>query len=910
LSNKKALLSLAFIWMVMLTFFYQRNSYSAQLDKRHSSAERSKQNSSARHSSSTRRNKKNSSAKRSSSTRHSKKNSSSARTRHRISRPRSAFTLNGESAKEAPPPSNDFCLGVREFHRGNYPQARSYLETAKSDFPDLQDYVLYYLGRSQEELRDQQQAISTFQMLLSQYPQSRFTPKATLKVADLLFFLKKYDNAREYYQKSLDIVPDRREYILFQTALSWIDEKNWAEARTVLKKILIQFPDGEFAKLSVLCNKELEKEYHLQPLSFSEEEQMDLIQANIKEHRYTQALDLIAQFRKTPSLSPNCRAHLLSQEAYCYSKSGQKDLTLETLQKLVRLYPSSDDVADSLLIVGNLLWNQDKDADAIEAYEKVVKDFDKRAGTADKAWFLMGRIHEQSRDYQEAISCFENLVRDFSKSSYYPEAIWRIGWDYYQQGKFKEAGLRFKNGLTKVDDPSDRHQFLYWQAKAAEKSQDSSGAMELYRAIAGDTYYSYYSWLSQQRVEGCSPPPLQESFPGQGEVITVSYSEEVYFHLARAKKLLEYHMKEEAFGEIKILVDEHESDPWYWYNLSKLAARAGLGREAILAGFRCQQSLVRQGKSEGYADVLELLYPLNYWDHIQKYADRYGVDPLVVCALMRQESMFDPMSLSGAHAYGLMQIIPSTARMIASKVKAFGSKNFNVERLYDPETNIAFGTWYLADLLQKFEDNLVYALISYNAGEDALLKWRNQYRTASLDEFVEMISYKETRNYVKKVIRNYGHYVWLYNKPASSSSPRQVKKLGSQAGGEGGEGKVSGAGDQGVGGAGAADQKIGGAGAADQKIGGAGAADQGVGGTNAADQEIGGAGAADQGVGGTNAADQEIEGAGAGDQGVGGAGAGNQGVGGAGAGDQGVGGAGAGDQGVGGAGAGNQGIGG
>jgi len=323
--------------------------------------------------------------------------------------------------------------------------------------------------------------------------------------------------------------------------------------------------------------------------------------------------------------------------------------------------------------------------------------------------------------------------------------------------------------------------------------------MEIYRTIASDAYYSYYSWLSQQRVEGCAPPPLMESFTGGGDATTVSYSEEVYFHLARAKKLLEFHLKEEASGEIKVLVDMRESDPWYWYNLSKLAARADLSREAVLAGSRCQQALARQGKSENYADVLGLLYPLYYWQHIQKYADRYGLDPLVVCALMRQESMFDPRSLSGAHAYGLMQIIPSTARMIASKINAFGGRSFEVERLYDPETNIAFGSWYLADLLQRLEGNLVYALISYNAGEDALQRWRTQYKKAALDEFVEMISYKETRNYVKKVIRNYGHYIWLYSRPAASSSPKQVRKQGSQTDRKGEEDIQSGTGDQGKG---------------------------------------------------------------------------------------------------------------
>ncbi|MEW6379426.1 MAG: tetratricopeptide repeat protein [bacterium] len=733
------------------------------------------------------------------SDRHSGKKSSKTEKSGRSSRPgrsRSASAQNrsaykDDSLKDSPPVNNNFSQGVREFHRGSYSPARRYLEAARSENPELMDYVLYYLARSLEELGDREQAIATFEKLLAQYPQSRFTPKATLKVADIYFFLRQYDKARVYYQKSLDLVPDKKEYILFQTALSLIDEKKWTETRDILKKILVQFPGGEYARLSIMCNQELEKEYHLPPLTFSEEDRMEMIQAQIRGRCYEEALRRIAEFRKQPSLSPGCRAHLLFQEASCHTKLGNKDQALETLRRMVRLYPGSDDAAEALLLIGNTLWNQDRDAEAIDAYEKVVKDFPRRAGAADKAWYMIGRIHEQNRNYPKAIASFESLVRNFPKSSYYPESLWRIGWGYYQQGKYQEARQRFKDGLTKVEEHQDKHQLLYWQARAAEKSQDSPAALSLYQTIANDGYYSYYTWWAQQRVEKWNAPALLDSFPGQVEITGVSYSEDVRFHLVRARKLLEYGLKEEASGEIGILVEAQESDPGYWYNLSKLARRAGMNREAVLAGSRCQQSLARQGRSESYADVLELLYPLIYWDSIERHAGRYGLDPLIVCALMRQESMFDPLSLSSARAYGLMQIIPSTARMIASRINAFGGQNFEVEQLYEPDVNIAFGCWYLADLLQRFDGNLVYTLISYNAGEETLKRWRNQYNTVNLDEFVEMLSYKETRNYVKKVLKNYGCYMRLYSgksasSPTSPAAPKQVNRQDSQARGTSG----------------------------------------------------------------------------------------------------------------------------
>ena len=125
---------------------------------------------------------------------------------------------------------------------------------------------------------------------------------------------------------------------------------------------------------------------------------------------------------------------------------------------------------------------------------------------------------------------------------------------------------------------------------------------------------------------------------------------------------------------------------------------------------------------------------------------------------MRQESVFDPGAVSPAAAYGLMQLLVTTASRVAGRP-------VDASALVDPATNITLGTRYLRQLLDRFDGNLAKALAAYNGGEDAVAKWERRAPGAPTDEFVETISYRETRQYVKQVLGNYRRYRRLYGAP-------------------------------------------------------------------------------------------------------------------------------------------------
>jgi soluble lytic murein transglycosylase len=154
----------------------------------------------------------------------------------------------------------------------------------------------------------------------------------------------------------------------------------------------------------------------------------------------------------------------------------------------------------------------------------------------------------------------------------------------------------------------------------------------------------------------------------------------------------------------------------------------------------------------------QVVLPLKYTDLIEQYCEKYQLDSALVLALIREESFFRPDAVSPAKACGLMQLLLETARQVAyaQRIKVFRTD------LFDPETNIRLGTEYLKNLLDKYKGKLPLALAAYNAGWERVDEWMNRFGTVKDDEFIEMIPFSETRNYVKNILRNYFYYRFYY----------------------------------------------------------------------------------------------------------------------------------------------------
>lgn len=157
--------------------------------------------------------------------------------------------------------------------------------------------------------------------------------------------------------------------------------------------------------------------------------------------------------------------------------------------------------------------------------------------------------------------------------------------------------------------------------------------------------------------------------------------------------------------------------------------------------------------------VLKKIYPTKYAEYVYKYAKEYNVDPILVFAIIKAESNFNPNVVSSSNAMGLMQVMEPTAEEIARKLEI----NFiEGKSLYNPELNIQLGTKYFSNLMKEYNNNYLLALTAYNAGIGNVKRWIEQGIIKEDGSDIENIPFKETNNYVRKIIRDYKIYRELY----------------------------------------------------------------------------------------------------------------------------------------------------
>ncbi len=157
--------------------------------------------------------------------------------------------------------------------------------------------------------------------------------------------------------------------------------------------------------------------------------------------------------------------------------------------------------------------------------------------------------------------------------------------------------------------------------------------------------------------------------------------------------------------------------------------------------------------------ILKKIYKTNYSEYVYKYSEENKIDPLLTFAIIKAESNFNRNIKSKSGAIGLMQLMESTALEEAEEVN---QEIIVTESLYNPEINIKIGTKYYAKLIKKYNNNMLLALAAYNAGIGNVDKWIQEGIIKEDGSDIENIPFKETNNYVRKIVRDYKIYQSLY----------------------------------------------------------------------------------------------------------------------------------------------------
>jgi soluble lytic murein transglycosylase len=287
---------------------------------------------------------------------------------------------------------------------------------------------------------------------------------------------------------------------------------------------------------------------------------------------------------------------------------------------------------------------------------------------------------------------------------------------------------------------------LYWRAYCAEQEGNKLQAAALKGRLFKEYPLSYHGLILARGVNKTITQVLDLSEPKIR--FRTAMKPEVNPLVRAAEVLIELEAYDLAAELLATISDEIETTetPFRLY-YAYLLRRSG----DMIGQFRTLSTLFREQPGMISRDTLHMFYPLKRFEVLKAQASR--VDPLLVASLIRQESGFNERARSPAGAKGLMQLMPDTARRMERGAQ---------RRLFDPNTNIRLGVRYFYGLIDRFAGDAELALAGYNAGPDRVDEWKRRYTTENRMLFLDLIPFKETRDYVALISRNYYWYLSLY----------------------------------------------------------------------------------------------------------------------------------------------------
>jgi hypothetical protein len=424
-----------------------------------------------------------------------------------------------------------------------------------------------------------------------------------------------------------------------------------------------------------------------------------------------------------------------------------------------RWNPGPPLAADWALLVARAFRNSDRPDSMEHWFERAAQ-----LGDADQrilARWEWARELESRREFPRAQAVYQRLLDDGAGPRTY-SAYFRLGLCQFQEGAYDQARATF-TCLLASPDPEDRAAGNYWGYRCAlALGLDREARESLERAAAEDAgYYAARARSALRFSDADGGPPV-------GDV--VGYWERLAA-ISEHPALGEIRLRAEMAPPLRadpdsvldpdlrriaarlLLFRQYGHGEWAGESLSELDAQPGMGsgpaRIERLHRLGLPDLATRRAVREGRTDPA-LRYPAPFGMPVAAAAARWSLAPEWIWSVMRRESFFEPAVRSGAGAVGLMQLMSGTAAMVA------GVYGLEPLPLRSPRVNVLLGTAHLHDLFEETGGNWPVALAAYNAGMENAKRWTDPADDPDL--FIEMIGYRETRDYVKAVIEGF----WIY----------------------------------------------------------------------------------------------------------------------------------------------------
>jgi len=491
-------------------------------------------------------------------------------------------------------------------------------------------------------------------------------------------------------------------------------------------------------------------------------------------NRYDQALDLFQRIaQRFPDAQTQDQYRAIRVRALFNSRNYT---TLLDETRDVALDPSL------MLLRARAAWRAGKPDEFLAGLDQIEKDFPESREAIDAK---IQRARYYSSDVIDYAKAIDNLTQaiDAGALGNDGENLWTLGWTNVLAGQPDEALKIFDRYIAMYPDGDYRTNSLFWSAKVLDRLGRADERDAKAKQVVAEFPYSYYAYRAKELWPAAATAPASPNvFPDLVAELTLGDT---------ARELFDLGLERDAAREMKALATQFPDDNAVQLELARIYVRAGEPFKANGILQRRFREFVRHGGANIPHEFWEILFPLPYLDTIRAEAAKRGLDPYLVASIIRQETGFEPTTVSNAGAVGLMQIMPAEAGAIAAEG---GIEGVTRETLFDPATNIAVGTAELAQKIARMNALMssrasvegsgrvvsdarptppdpstslgmtaeILAIAAYNGGEEAVNRWLARTPIDDIDVFIESIPYAETKLYVKTVTRNRHEYKRIY----------------------------------------------------------------------------------------------------------------------------------------------------
>jgi soluble lytic murein transglycosylase len=648
-------------------------------------------------------------------------------------------------------------LGYFDYMRAHYPDAAKWFDRAKADRL-LRDYSLYWSAENALAQGRSSDALATLNQLRNDFPDSVLTDQVFQSLAQAAISSNRPAEAVAALN-AYPLTPEKAD-LLFLRGEAREQSGQPVEAASDYLSICLRFPTNEKAREAA------------QKLSFLRTTLGDKIPPISVEQRDARAGALFAA--KEWVLARTEYAALLQQ----LSGTDRERAELHILQcglalgagpsEIAALNVTDPDVAaERSYVLADAYRTQKAEIDMVAAVESAVSHAPS-SHWADQSLFLAGNYFWVQLERDRAAAYYKRLEENYPTSPNAIPAHWRVAWVEVLKRQ-PDAPELLAEHLRRFPGSPFTADALYSLGHLAEDDGNAALARGCYAKLTDRFPQNFFTTQAQDRIRllgpgpsvdaevlATIPPPPPELKMGDSIPLAAADRQ------ARADALrsiafdasaeLELRAAFAVTGESRLLFE---------------AAQAAVDASHYGAAIVTIRQIFPQLENRPFAEVPHEVwltsYPLPYEDSIRHWSAKAGLDPMLVSALIRQESAFSPEAHSGPGALGLMQLLPKTARLMAKQAKV----RYSQAQLFVPDYNIHLGTVYVSNLVKQF-GSVEAALGAYDGGEDRVEFWTAGQSYRDMAEFVDSIPFTETREYIEIITRNADIYRKLYGAPNES----------------------------------------------------------------------------------------------------------------------------------------------